>query len=90
MSNTASLAIAFAEAKARLDAADAEVKALRKEILATGLEFLNAEHLFVEVSLSERSSIDTKAVKELLTADQIASVTKTSVIETLRVKPRLN
>ena len=42
------------------------------------------------MSLSERSTLDTKAVKELLTAEQVAACTKVTLITTLRDKPKVN
>jgi hypothetical protein len=62
---------------------------VKAEIKATGMETIVGEHAIVVVSLSERSTLDTKAAKEFLTADQIAACTKVTLVETLRVKPKV-
>lgn len=72
---------------------DAEIKALEKakdaikaEIKATGRELIEGDKFDVVVGLSERSALDQAKVKALLTPAQIAACTKTTMIETLRVK----
>lgn len=88
-SNTATLADAYAAAKAELEAVEARVKALRNEIMATGLEAIEGQHAIVTVGLSERGSLDQKLAKTFLTAEQLAACTKTTLIETLRVKVKM-
>ena len=90
MSNLSALADRYAFIKAEIDALTKELDKARAEIKATGVERLVGERAIVEVALSERSTLDTKAAKELLTADQIAACTKVTLVETLRVKPNLN
>ncbi len=84
-----SLADRFAILKQEIDALTKEFDAVKDEIKATGLETIVGENAIVTVSLSERASLDTKAVKELLTAEQIAACTKVTLITTLRDKPRV-
>ena len=83
-----SLADRFAILKQEIDALTKEFDAVKAEIKATGLETIVGENAIVTVSLSERASLDTKAVKELLTAEQVAACTKVALITTLRDKPR--
>lgn len=64
----------------------AEVKA---EIKATGLETIEGTNAIVTVGLSERSALDQKLVKELLSAEDLALCTKTTLIETIRVKSKV-
>ena len=89
-SELASLADLYAVAKAEVEAASKKAEALRKQILATGVQTLMGEFFTVEVGLSERSSLDSKMVKALLDETQVASCTKTSLVETLRVKASLS
>ena len=84
-----SLADRFAILKQEIDALTKEFDAVKAEIKATGLETIIGENAIVTVSLSERPNLDTKAVKELLTAEQIAACTKVTLITTLRDKPRV-
>ena len=82
MSNLSALADRYAFIKSEIDALTKELDKARAEIKAT-------ERAIVEVALSERSTLDTKAAKEFLTADQIAACTKVTLVETLRIKPNL-
>jgi hypothetical protein len=84
-----SLADRFAILKQEIDALTKEFDAVKAEIKATGLEVIEGDYTTVTVSLSERASLDTKAVKELLTAEQVAACTKVTLITTLRDKPRV-
>ena len=72
---------------------DAEIKGLlrlqaelKAEIKALGREELVGERNIVTLSLSERSTLDTKMVREILTDDQVAVCTKVALVETIRVK----
>ena len=89
MTNTAALADQYATIKAQAEALEAQLKALRNEILATGQEMVVGEKAIVKVCLSERSTLDTKAAKEFLTIEQVAICTKTSLVESLRILPKL-
>ena len=88
--NLASLSLAdrFAILKADADAINKEFEAVKAEIKATGLEKIEGENATVVVSLSERSMFDTKAAKEFLTDEQIASCTSVALITTIRPKPK--
>jgi hypothetical protein len=87
--NTMALADRYAFIKAEIEALNKELEQVRKDIKDTGVERLVGERAIVEVALSERSTLDTKAAKEFLTADQIAACTKVTLVETLRIKPNL-
>jgi len=87
MTNLATLADRYADIKAEIDGLERLLKDLRKEIMATGREEIIGTRAIVSVGLSERTSLDTAAIKELLTDEQIASCSKTALIETVRVKP---
>jgi hypothetical protein len=85
-----SLADLYAAAKAEADRISKTLEKLRAEILATGVEEIVGNHAIVVVSLSERTSFDSKTAKAYLTADQIADCSKVALVETLRIKPNLN
>ena len=88
MSNFQALADEYATLKAQMEEYEQKLKKLRAEILATGQETIVGECAIVEVKLSERNSLDTSSVKKLLTEEQIVAITKTALVETLKVKPR--
>jgi|TARA_R110000868_G_scaffold6991_4_gene38482 translation initiation factor 2B subunit (eIF-2B alpha/beta/delta family) len=83
------LADRYAALKNEIDALTAELNKVKGEIKATGMETIVGNMAIVTVGLSERSTLDTKAVKEILTAEQIADCTKITLVETLRVKPNV-
>lgn len=87
--NTAPLADLYAAAKAELEAAEAKVKAIRAEILATGCDAIHGDTCTVTVSLSERETFNGKLAKTFLTEDQIAACTGSTLVETLRIKAAL-
>ena len=72
----------------RLKELEAEVKAVRDQIVATGQEKLVGEFADVTVSLSERSTFDGKLAQSYLTAKQIAACTKKLVVTTVRAKAK--
>jgi hypothetical protein len=80
------LADEYAQAKSRLDEAERAVKALRARVLALGLETVTGDHFRLTVSLSERESLDSGMVRAILPDDVLASVTRRSIVETIRVK----
>lgn len=84
-----SLADRYAVLKADADAIAKALDAVKAEIKATGLDTIEGENTIVTVSLSERSTLDTKAAKALLSDEQVAACTKVTLVETLRVKPRV-
>lgn len=78
----------YAILKADIDALTKELDKARAEILATGSDRIVGDTVVVEVALSERTELDPKAAKALLTDEQVAACSKTTLITTLRVKPR--
>jgi ParB-like chromosome segregation protein Spo0J len=86
MSNINTLADRYAAIKAEIDGLTRLLDEVKAEIKAAGREEIVGERNVVTLALSERSTLDTAAVKKLLTAEQIAACTKVSLIETIRVK----
>ena len=83
------LADRYAILKAEADALNKQIDALKTEIKATGLEFVEGDTVVIKVCLSERATLDSTAAKKLLTPEQVASCSKVSLVETLRIQPRL-
>jgi hypothetical protein len=58
-------------------------------IIASGQDRISGDFADVVVALSERTSFDAKAAHRYLTPAQIAECTRSTVVTTLRVKPKL-
>ena len=82
------LADRYAILKGDIDLLTKELDKVKAAIKATGKDEIIGDLAIVTVSLSERSTLDTKAVKALLTDEQIASCTSVTLVETLRLKPK--
>ncbi len=76
----------YAIAKAEAEAAEKRVKELREQIRATGMELVEGDVYDVQIGLSERVTLDRKLVSEFLTEEQLTKCSKTTLVETLRVK----
>lgn len=88
MLDNLSLADRFATLNERLKELEAEVKAVREQIIATGQDRVIGEFADAVVSLSERTNFDAKKAQSFLTAEQIAFCTSKSVITTVRAKAK--
>ena len=84
-----SIADRYAATKAQIEALETELKALRNEIIASGKETFEGNHVILTVGLSERESLDTKLAREFLTISQLAACTKKTTIETIRIKAKV-
>jgi hypothetical protein len=89
MLNNLTLADRYATLVERLRDLEAEVKAVRDLIIATGQERVQGDFADIVVALSERTTFDAKAAHKFLTPAQIAECTRSTVVTTLRVKPKL-
>ncbi len=76
--------------KNEIDALTRLLDQVKAEIKATGRDEIVGDLAIVSVGLSERVALDQKAVKALLTPAQIIECSKTTLIETIRVKPTAN
>lgn len=83
------LADRYAILKAESDRINTELDLVKGEIRALGREVIEGTHVLVTLSLSERRSFDSKAAQAYLTADQVAACTRTTQVETIRIKPRV-
>ena len=86
---TINLADRYALLKTEIDRLTADLDVCKAEIRALGRERIEGTSVIVTLSLSERASLDTVAVKRLLTPEQISACTRTTQIETIRIKPRV-
>jgi len=86
MTNLTALADRYADIKAEIEGLTRLLDEVKSEIKAAGREEIVGTRAIVTLSLSERNSLDTKLVRELLTAEQVAACTKITLVETIRVK----
>jgi ParB-like chromosome segregation protein Spo0J len=86
-SNFTALADRYADLDAEIKGLERLKKELADEIKALGREEIVGTRAVVTLALSERSTLDTKLVREILTEAQIETCTKVSMIETIRIKP---
>jgi hypothetical protein len=86
MTNINTLADRYADLKAELEGIQRLLDECKAEIKAIGCEEIIGARSIVTLGLSERTTIDQKLVKEILTAEQLAACSKTALIETVRVK----
>ena len=86
MDNLATLADRYADIKAEIEGLTRLLDECKAEIKAAGCEEIIGSRAVVTLSLSERTSLDTKLVKEILTDEQVAACSKTTLVETIRVK----
>ena len=82
---TANLADQYIALKAQLDEIEAAVKAVKAKIEATGQDLVTGTFADIKVSLQERTSFDKAVLEQLLSPDQLAAATKTSVFSVLRI-----
>jgi len=80
------LADRYSDIKAQIEALTLQLDAVKKEIKATGREQIIGDRAIVTVGLSERTSLDTKLAKALLTPEQVTACSKVALIETIYVK----
>lgn len=86
MNNQSSLADRYADIKAQIEFLEGQLNEVKKEIKEIGQEKIVGETAIVELSLSERVSLDQKMVKELMSDEDIKLCQKTTLVETIRVK----
>jgi len=89
MLDNLSLADRYSTLSERLKEIEAQVKALREQIISTGLERVTGDYADVVVALSERATFDAKTAQKYLTPDQVVECTRQTVVTTLRVKAKV-
>lgn len=82
------LADRYAAAKAAAEAATKELEALKKEIKALGQERLIGITCDVVFELREQRRLDTKAIEQFMTPDEIDLCKKPVLLEVLTVKAK--
>jgi hypothetical protein len=86
MTKINTLADRYAAAKAVSDEAAKITKALADELKALGQEVIEGKVTIVTVGLSERNTLDGKAVEAELGAEWVKAHSKTTLVESLRIK----
>ena len=86
MTNIATLADRYADLDAEIKGLQRLQAELKAEIKSLGREEIVGERAVVSLTLSERSTLDTKLVRELLTEAQVEACTKVALVETIRCK----
>jgi len=89
MNNLSPIVDRYAELKAMSETIEKELKSLRAEILSTGYETLVGDNCIIQVQLSEPERFNGSAAKKFLTEEQIRECMSKSIVETLRIKPKL-
>lgn len=83
------LADKYALIKGQMEELQKQLDQVKAEIKATGKDELTGDFATVTVSLSERTGLDQKRVKALLTAEQFLAACSTTLTETIRYKVRV-
>jgi hypothetical protein len=86
MTDLAALADRFGSLKAQIEALSRELDEVKTAIKATGREEIVGADYVAKVVLQERSSLDMKLAKALLTEDEIAACTRVQLIEMVTSK----
>ena len=89
MLNHLTLADRYHTLNDRLKELEAEVKAVRELIIATGQETVLGDYADVKVSLSERTTFDAKLAQTFLTPEQVSACVRQTLVTTLRVKAKV-
>ena len=87
MSNIASLADTYAALKLEIEKLEEQLKAVKKDIVATGRDVIEGEDFRVSVNLQERKTISVKKAEEVLAPEIIAKILTVSEFEVIRYKP---
>ncbi len=82
------LADRYAAAKAVSDAAAKVTKELADQLKALGVETIEGKVTICEISLSERNTLDGKAVVAQLGEAWVKAHSKTTLVETIRIKAK--
>lgn len=85
LSNLSPLANEYAALKDQADAINARLDALKEEIKASGVDLIEGDNAVLKISLAERVTVNTAAVRKILTDAQFAEVSKASVYSVIRV-----
>jgi hypothetical protein len=76
--------------QAQIAELDAELKAVKKEIVALGEDSVEGDLFRATVSVSERKTLDMEAVREKLTTQFITAHTKVTEVTTVRLTAKID
>ena len=80
-----SIADRAAVLKDQIDVLTAELDAIKEQAKASGYEQIEGSFAVLKISLAERVSVSTAAVRKLLTDEQFQSVAKVSTYSVVRI-----
>ena len=80
------LADKFAALKIEMEALEAELSAIKAQILDTGCDLLEGDRFKVTVGLQERTSISAKEAEKVLPAELYSVLAKTTMFPAVRYK----
>lgn len=83
------LADQYAAVKSEIDKLAETLATLRAQIKDTGRETIEGDFCTLKVSLSERGTLQKDILETMLTPAQIASATKKTTVETIRIKAKV-
>jgi len=76
---------AYIAAKAKQDAIEAELKSLKAQIEATGLDCIPGAFADLKIQLQERVTLDKAVVEKYLTPAQLLEATKVACFPVIRI-----
>lgn len=80
------LADRYAAKKIALEALNAEVEALKKEINETGADEIHGSKFLIKVTLAERTTVSATEAKKFVSVEVFNQIAKTSTYPTIRYK----
>lgn len=83
------LADDYARIKGEIDKLTKQLDRLKKEVKSTGRDVIEGTFCTLNINIFPQFRLDTDAVRALLTAEEIASVTKECVVEKITVKAKV-
>lgn len=86
MTNLNILADRYAQVKAEAEAWNKKLEAIKAEIKELGEKEIVGVHFTVTLTEAPRTTISSKLVKEFLSPEDVALVSETSIVQTIRVK----
>jgi uncharacterized protein involved in exopolysaccharide biosynthesis len=86
MSNIATLADQYAAIKMEIEKLEAQLKEVKKDIVATGRDIIEGDEFKVTVGLQQRESIAVAKAREVLDEATLAKLLKVSEFEVIRYK----
>lgn len=84
------LADRYQSIKLEIEALQRLLDDVKEQIEATKLETIEGNNAIVTITSAPRTAVSSKLVKELLSAEDVALVSETTIVKTFRVKSKVN